>query len=350
MYVSSLAPRQSPDCGGKKVQLSLYGKNKDHNSSEQLLFCLFPGLSCCVSFCLIFYWPPWIPQSWMSLSLAFFKLHLGGGHVKSEVWANPHTAQSSAARGERNGPNTSVKHTSFTCRNTKVSVTQQAERLWTLQHWVSHPLWTRVSTMCATFLSFTLLTGSAVWADCKSYLTDSFVFYPSNKGPYFPEIGHSPKKVYAPGGEGVMVTSNDLSEISMTTSNGVTGRSHEQRWRQVKYIIMEWIMTRWSLADLNYGQSDQFLTSPLKASGKSLRLGKFTKCVTGDRINLSVRGMLNLYNALIHVMICSTCTLCNKFVCIVILKLNLWVNVWHWAVTLYLDQSFCFFQTFTVNN
>lgn len=129
----------------------------------------------------------------------FLQLHLGG-HMEIEVWANLHVAQSRAARGEQNRPNTSIKCMSFTCRNTKVSVTQQAEGLnpWTLQHWISHPLWTRVFKMCATFLSFTLLIGSPVWADYKSYITDSFVFYPSNKGPYFPEIGHSLKQVYTP--------------------------------------------------------------------------------------------------------------------------------------------------------
>lgn len=105
----------------------------------------------------------------------------------SEAWADLHMAQAPTARGERNRLNTSIKSTSFTCRNTKLSVTQQAAgpSPRTLLHLISHPLWTCVFKMCATFLSFTPLIGSTVCADYKSYLIDSFYISSFKQSPLF---------------------------------------------------------------------------------------------------------------------------------------------------------------------
>lgn len=170
-------PLDNPQSIGKKTKPLWETRRAQLTRTATVLLplCLFSGLFCCVSSCLIF--------------------HLS--EREREVWANPHMAQSLTARGERNRPNTSVECMSFTCRNTRVSVTQQAEGLHTrtLPQWISLPLRTRVSRMWATFLSFTLLIGSPVWAHYKSHLTDSFVFYASNKGLYFPNVGHSPKHV-----------------------------------------------------------------------------------------------------------------------------------------------------------
>lgn len=106
------------------------------------------------------------------------KLFLGG-HMENEAWANLHMAQSPTARGERNRLNTSIKCTSFTCRNTKLSVTQHAAgpSPWTPLHLISHPLWARAFKMCATFIPFTPLIGCAVCADYKSCLTHSFFIW-----------------------------------------------------------------------------------------------------------------------------------------------------------------------------
>lgn len=78
------------------------------------------------------------------------KLFLGG-HTESGTWANVHMAQSPTTGGERNGPSSSIKCMSLTCRNTKLSVTQQAAgpSPWTLRSSVSHPLWTCAFKMCS---------------------------------------------------------------------------------------------------------------------------------------------------------------------------------------------------------